>query len=101
MKAPRKLFRPEQALLAGVCAALAACTGWNVWALRAVLVVLLIVSAPLVIVGYLMAAVLVGLFLQPGARRADDEQRLKAESLQRRQQRMDALEQKIRAAERR
>ena len=59
MKAPRKLFRPEQALLAGVCAALAACTGWNVWALRAVLgkhAASVPVSAPKSMTGHLLGA---------------------------------------------
>ncbi len=101
MKSPRKLYRPEQALLAGVCAALAERTGWSVWVLRLVLVALLVASAPLVIVGYLIAALLVGLFLQPGADRAADKQRLNAEPLQQRQERIDALERKIRGMERR
>jgi len=48
--------RNEGALLAGVCAAVAGRLGWNVWALRILFVLFLLVKATWAIVAYAVAA---------------------------------------------
>jgi len=53
--------RPDDALLAGVCAAIARRLGWNVWALRALAVLGLLIKAPATIVLYLLLALLLPL----------------------------------------
>lgn len=50
--------RPDEALLAGVCATVARRLGWNVWALRALAVLGLIIQAPATGVLYLVLALL-------------------------------------------
>ena len=61
------MYRPEKALLAGVCAALAQRLGWDLWAIRA-LVLIGLLLAPLVVGGsYLLAAVLMHLLRNKAA----------------------------------
>ena len=58
--------RPEKALLAGVCAWLAQRLGWDLWAIRVLLLIGLLL-APLAVGGsYLLAAVLMHLLRPRG-----------------------------------
>ena len=50
--------RPEGALLAGVCAGIAGALGWNVWALRVLFVLFLLVKSLWALVAYGLLAVL-------------------------------------------
>lgn len=93
--------RPRGALLAGVCAAGARRLGWNVWAIRALLVLGLLI-APLMVGGaYLAAAVVVGM-MGPGADRpaAPRDEQLQSVDLESRGRRIAALEKRFRALER-
>jgi phage shock protein PspC (stress-responsive transcriptional regulator) len=62
-----RLYRPDEALLAGVCAEAARRLGWNVWALRVVLLFGLFLAPVPVGIAYLVAAVAMGLLLGRGA----------------------------------
>ena len=101
MKAPRKLYRPEDALLAGVCAELARGLGWNVWAIRAVFLAGLFIHAPITGAIYLVGALVVGLFLGNGAEDEAGPGGLASERLEERGRRIQDLEKKFRDLERR
>lgn len=58
--------RIEGALLAGACAGLARTLGWNVWALRALFVIFLLVKTLWAVLAYVLLAVVV--YLLEGAR---------------------------------
>jgi phage shock protein PspC (stress-responsive transcriptional regulator) len=53
--------RPEGALLAGVCAGIARAWGWNVWALRALFVLFLLVKPVWALIAYAVLALGFGL----------------------------------------
>ena len=60
-----KTARREDALLAGVCADIAGRFGWNVWALRALFVVFLLVKTLWAVVAYAALAVMFRLIGAP------------------------------------
>ena len=67
------LQRGEGALLAGVCAGTARAFGWNVWALRALFVIFLLVKTLWAVLAYAALAVLFHFRPAPhGRREADD-----------------------------
>lgn len=101
MKAPRHLYRPKDALLAGVCAEAAQRLGWNVWALRALGIAGLLVQPLAAGAAYLVAALLMGLFLGNGAEEGREAPGgLASERLAERGQRIQELEEKFRTLER-
>lgn len=101
-----KVYRPEDALLAGVCAELARRLGWNVWALRGILVLGLFLAPVPVGIGYLLGALAMSLLL--GGRdplaSAEDERagadRPLSEELGERGRRIAELERRFRELER-
>lgn len=105
---PFRFYRPDDALLAGVCAELARRLGWNVWALRALFLAGLLVQTLPTAVVYGVAAIVMGLALadrrpqsggSPGeGGEASDE--LRSEPLAERGRRIRDLEEKFRALER-
>ena len=102
---PVRFYRPDDALLAGVCAELARRLGWNVWAIRALFLVGLVVPTLPTAVVYGIAALIMGLALADrsprnvcGGGSADDD--LSSEPLAERGQRIRELEEKFRALER-
>ena len=99
---PERFYRPEDALLAGVCAESARRLGWNVWAIRLLFVVGLFIHALAAGAVYLVAAVAMGLLLgRGGVSHGDSESdgRLKSEHLEERSRRIEALEEKFRSLE--
>jgi len=52
-----KCVRPNGALLAGVCAGIARALGWNVWVLRALFVLFLLIKTLWAIAAYALLAV--------------------------------------------
>ncbi|MEE4174999.1 MAG: PspC domain-containing protein [Xanthomonadales bacterium] len=102
----RRFYRPDDALLAGVCAELARRLGWNVWALRVLFLAALLVQTLPTAAVYAVAAVIMGLVLgdrspvrgrEGGVSAADD---LRSEPLAERSRRIQALEEKFRDLER-
>ncbi len=100
-----RFYRPDDALLAGVCAELARRLGWNVWALRALFLAGLLVQTLPTAVVYGVAALVMGFALAdrgPAAARtggsADDD--LNSEPLAERGRRIRELEEKFRELER-
>ena len=95
------MYRPEKALLAGVCAELAQRLGWDLWAIR-VLVLIGLVLAPLAVgAAYLLAAVLMVLLLGPRSAEPEAPAGLESSELGERAQRIAELERKFRELERR
>ena len=100
-----RFYRPDDALLAGVCAELARRLGWNVWALRVLFLAALLVQTLPTAVVYGVAALIMGFALadrHPGGASAggsasDD---LNSEPLADRGRRIRELEEKFRAMER-
>jgi phage shock protein PspC (stress-responsive transcriptional regulator) len=91
--------RREDALLAGVCAGIANALGWNVWALRTLFVVFLLVKTLWAVALY--AALAVGLYLmerRPG-RRGGAASRLRSPELSARSERIAELERRFRELE--
>lgn len=96
------MYRPENALLAGVCAELARRLGWDIWAIR-VLVLIGLVLAPLEVGGaYLVAALLMGFVCNQGtAAKHSPPGGLESNELGARGQRIADLEKKFRDLEQR
>jgi phage shock protein PspC (stress-responsive transcriptional regulator) len=101
-----RFYRPDDALLAGVCAELARRLGWNVWALRALFLAGLLVQTLPTAVVYGVAALIMGFALadrgrgdvaNSGGAASDD---LNSEPLAERARRIRELEEKFRAMER-
>lgn len=91
------------AMLAGVCSRLANWLGWNVWAIRAVLLILLIAKPLVAAVGYAAAALLLAALDRSGKafkpRSAESDGRtepLQSPELADRKRRIDDLEQRFR-----
>ncbi|HKX55166.1 MAG TPA: PspC domain-containing protein [Xanthomonadales bacterium] len=91
------------AMLAGVCNRLATWLGWNVWAIRAVLLIVLIAKPLIAALGYIAAAILLGALDRSGKvlgpRRdavLDQPEQLQSPELASRKQRIDELEQRFR-----
>jgi phage shock protein PspC (stress-responsive transcriptional regulator) len=103
----RRIYRPDDALLAGVCAEAARRLGWNVWALRAVLLLGLFLAPVPVGIGYLAAALVMGLLLADSSSgvevkgRRDPEEEPLSEALGERGRRIAELERRFRDLERR
>lgn len=108
MTSRERLYRPEDALLAGVCAELARRLGWNVWALRALFLAGLLVQTLATGAVYLLAAVVMSIALGRGAGSAAPEGgregvpdgSLRSEDLDERARRIEALEKRFRDLER-
>jgi phage shock protein PspC (stress-responsive transcriptional regulator) len=101
-----RFYRPDDALLAGVCAELARRLGWNVWALRVLFLAALLVQTLPTAVVYGVAALIMGFALadrgsgaatSAGGSASDD---LNSEPLAERGRRIRELEEKFRALER-
>jgi phage shock protein PspC (stress-responsive transcriptional regulator) len=92
--------RADGALLAGVCAGIAHKLGWNVWALRALFVVFLLVKTLWAIAAYAALALAMHLLGDgwPGKeqRRADGAGGLESPELARRNRRIAELERRFR-----
>ncbi|HET6565787.1 MAG TPA: PspC domain-containing protein [Xanthomonadales bacterium] len=96
----------SSAMLAGVCSRLAGLLGWNVWAIRAVLLILLIAKPLWVVLGYAAAALLLGLLDRNGkkftarpAGRDEVGDDIHSPELAARKRRIDELEQRFRSWE--
>jgi phage shock protein PspC (stress-responsive transcriptional regulator) len=98
-----KAERPQGALLAGVCAAIAQPFKWNVWALRALFLGFLIIKTWLAVLVYAGLALLQYLmgndwdFWRKSTGPVDDE--LVSPELSRRKERIDELERRFRELE--
>jgi phage shock protein PspC (stress-responsive transcriptional regulator) len=99
-----RFYRPDDALLAGVCAELSRRLGWNVWALRALFLAGLLVQTLPTAVVYGVAALIMGFALadrspdaKSGSSASDD---LNSEPLAERGRRIRELEEKFKALER-
>jgi phage shock protein PspC (stress-responsive transcriptional regulator) len=90
--------RGEGALLAGVCAGTARIFGWNVWALRALFVVFLLVKTLWALLAYAALALL--FHFRAGAGGGSDEPGLGSPELAARERRIAELEQRFRDLER-
>jgi phage shock protein PspC (stress-responsive transcriptional regulator) len=95
-----RLYRPEDALLAGVCAELGKRLGWNVWALRALFLAGLLVQTLPTVAIYGVAALIMALALGRGSAPRPSEDRICSESLSDRARRIEELEAKFRDLER-
>jgi phage shock protein PspC (stress-responsive transcriptional regulator) len=95
----KRLYRPDDALLAGLCAELARRLGWNVWALRVLFVVALLVQTLPTAAVYLLASLAMGLMLA-GRAPAAGPGGLASERLSERGRRIEELEEKFRKLER-
>ncbi len=94
------------AMLAGVCSRLAGLLGWNVWAVRAVLLVMLVAKPLWTIIAYAAVALLLGLVNRggwrsgTGAAESGQAAELRSPELASRKQRIEDLEQRFRDWER-
>jgi len=91
------LQRGEGALLAGVCAGTARAFGWNVWALRALFVIFLLVKTLWAVLAYAALAVLFHFRPAPRGRREADD--LASPELAARNRRIAELEKRFRDLE--
>jgi len=96
-----KTVRAEGALLAGVCAGIARTFGWNVWALRALFVVFLLIKTLWAIAAYAALAVVFWLLHAewPGQHKARED--LESPELASRSRRIAELERRFEELERR
>lgn len=92
--------RPEGALLAGVCAGIARALNWNVWALRALFVLFLLVKTLWAIGAYALLALAIYL-LDGERRRSEQETGLESPELAERNRRIAELERRFRDLENR
>ena len=90
--------RVEGALLAGVCAGTARAFGWNVWALRALFVIFLLVKTLWAVLAYAALALLFHFRPEPGGRRSEKD--LGSPELAARNRRIADLEKRFRDLER-
>lgn len=99
MSAGVNVTRPEGALLAGVCAGVARRLGWNVWALRVLFVVFLLIKTLWAIAAYAVLALALHLLGEwPGKERprAGGEGGLVSPELAARNRRIAELERRFR-----
>ena len=94
-----KIARHDDALLAGVCASIAERFGWNVWALRAIFVVFLLVKTLWAIAVYAILAVVFHLFDGERPGRGRDAGGLGSPELSDRNERIAELERRFRELE--
>ena len=87
--------RTEGALLAGACAGLARTLGWNVWAIRALFVIFLLVKTVWAVLAYLALALAVYLLdgAWPGQRKSTGG--LESPELADRNRRIEELERRF------
>ncbi len=100
MKLADDFYRPDGALLAGVCAELARRLGWNVWAIRALFLAGLLIQTLATGVIYVVAALVMGLWLQGRGAKDEPPGGLASERLGARGRRIQELEDKFRELER-
>ena len=93
--------RTEGALLAGVCAGIARTFGWNVWALRALFVVFLLVKTLWAIAAYAGLALVFWLLDAEGPARRKSRAGLESPELASRSRRITELERRFEELERR
>ncbi len=93
----------KEGMLAGVCSRLAVRLGWNVWAIRAVLLILLVAEPLFTALGYALAAFLISAVERRGTSAAgvntnstEDAGTLESPELASRKQRIAELEQRFR-----
>ena len=91
--------RREDALLAGVCAEIAGRFGWNVWALRALFVVFLLVKTLWAILAYAVFEIVFRLIGEGRARRRAPASGLESPELADRNERIADLERRFRDLE--
>ena len=92
------IVKGNEGMLAGVCSRLAARLGWNVWAIRAVLLILLVAEPLWTALGYALAAFLVPALARRGRGTAAEAAtgNLESPELATRKQRIADLEQRFR-----
>ena len=93
------LYRPADALLAGVCAELARRLGWNVWALRVLFVAGLLVKTIATGAVYLVAALIMGLAMRDSEEVRNAPGGLASDRLRERGERIRNLEEKFKDLE--
>ena len=91
--------RPDGALLAGVCSGIARAFNWNVWVLRALFVVFLLVKTFWAVVVYAVLALIFHLFEEQIQSRAKSGQGLASPELSARNERISDLEKRFRELE--
>ena len=93
-------YRPDDALLAGVCAEIARRLGWNVWAIRGVFIFGLFIKTLWVGAAYLILALAMGLLLGDSDSKSEPPGGLASPDLEDRAQRIADLERKFEDLER-
>jgi phage shock protein PspC (stress-responsive transcriptional regulator) len=88
-------YRPDDALLAGVCAEMARRLGWNVWAIRAVFVFGMFLKPLWVGAIYIVLAIVMGLLLGGSDSKSEPPGGLGSPDLSDRAQRIADLERKF------
>jgi len=96
-----RFYRPDDALLAGVCAELARRLGWHVWAIRGLFLFGLWIAPLTASVIYVVLALTMGLVLGGTDSKSDPPGGLSSPNLSERARRIDELERKFRDLERR
>jgi len=89
----------NEGMLAGVCSRLATRLSWNVWAIRAVLLILLVAEPLFTALGYALAAFLISAIERHGSKpgaSATSAASLESPELASRKQRIEDLEQRFR-----
>ena len=94
-----KASRTEGALLAGVCAGIAQAFNWNVWVLRALFVVFLLVKTLWAIVVYAALALAFKLFEDQWPGKSKSGEGLSSPELSKRNERISDLERRFRELE--
>ncbi len=88
-------------MLAGACAGIARTLGWNVWVLRTLFVVFLLVKTLWALAAYAVLALAFYLLENRGAAPRDQGSELKSPELAERSRRIEELEQRFREMEKR
>ena len=94
-----KTTRTDGALLAGVCAGIAQAFNWNVWVLRALFVVFLLVKTLWAIVVYAALALAFKLFEDQWPGKSKSGEKLSSPELSKRNERISDLERRFRELE--
>jgi phage shock protein PspC (stress-responsive transcriptional regulator) len=94
-----KTHRPDDALLAGVCAELSRRLGWNAWAIRGLFVLGLLINAVAAGVVYIVLALAMQLLSSGADRKSAPPGGLESPDLADRGRRIDELERQFRQLE--
>ena len=94
-----KITRTEGALLSGVCAVIAQAFNWNVWVLRALFVVFLLIKTLWAIVGYAVLTLAFKLFEDQLSGKSKSREGLASPELSERNERIANLERRFRELE--